>query len=139
MDLILWRHADALEPEAGQHDVDRELSTKGERQAARMAKWLDRQLPEGTRVITPDIAGNGARFREASHMSVPAMAEDLRQQLRAQGVTGPCRVLAMSQGEVLAMGTPAEVQSHPGVIEAYLGTIDDVSSLRRDHAKEQHP
>jgi branched-chain amino acid transport system ATP-binding protein len=49
------------------------------------------------------------------------------------------RVLAMSQGEVLAMGTPAEVQSHPGVIEAYLGTIDDVSSLRRDHAKEQHP
>ena len=41
------------------------------------------------------------------------------------------RVLAMNQGEVLALGTPAEVQSHPGVIEAYLGTIDDVSSLRR--------
>jgi branched-chain amino acid transport system ATP-binding protein len=47
------------------------------------------------------------------------------------------RVLAMSQGEVLAMGTPAEVQSHPGVIEAYLGTVDDVSSLRRDTAKER--
>ena len=44
------------------------------------------------------------------------------------------RVLAMSQGEVLAMGTPAEVQSHPGVVEAYLGTIDDVSSLRRPSA-----
>jgi len=41
------------------------------------------------------------------------------------------RVLAMNQGEVLAMGTPREVQSHPGVIEAYLGTVDDVSSLRR--------
>ena len=26
---------------------------------------------------------------------------------------------------------PSEVQSHPGVIEAYLGSIDDVSSLRR--------
>lgn len=50
MDLILWRHADALESEADQHDVDRELSAKGERQAARMAKWLDRQLPEGTRI-----------------------------------------------------------------------------------------
>ena len=41
------------------------------------------------------------------------------------------RVLAMNQGEVVAMGTPREVQSHPGVIEAYLGTIDDVSNLRR--------
>ena len=41
------------------------------------------------------------------------------------------RVLAMNQGEVVAMGTPREVQAHPGVIEAYLGTIDDVSSLRR--------
>jgi branched-chain amino acid transport system ATP-binding protein len=41
------------------------------------------------------------------------------------------RVLAMNQGEMLAMGTPREVQSDPGVIEAYLGTVDDVSSLRR--------
>ncbi len=41
------------------------------------------------------------------------------------------RVLAMNQGEVLAMGAPAEVQSHPGVIEAYLGSGDDMASLRR--------
>jgi len=41
------------------------------------------------------------------------------------------RVLAMNQGEVLALGTPAEVQAHPGVIEAYLGTTEDMSSLRR--------
>jgi len=41
------------------------------------------------------------------------------------------RVLAMNQGEMLAMGTPREIQTDPGVIEAYLGSIDDVSSLRR--------
>jgi branched-chain amino acid transport system ATP-binding protein len=41
------------------------------------------------------------------------------------------RVLAMNQGEVLAMGTPREVQNDAGVIEAYLGSVDDVSSLRR--------
>jgi len=44
------------------------------------------------------------------------------------------RVLAMNQGEVLALGTPAEVQSHAGVIEAYLGTAEDASSLRRARA-----
>ena len=44
------------------------------------------------------------------------------------------RVLAMNQGEVLAMGTPREVQTDSGVIEAYLGSVDDVSSLRRNVA-----
>jgi branched-chain amino acid transport system ATP-binding protein len=41
------------------------------------------------------------------------------------------RVLAMNQGEVLALGLPREVQSDPAVVEAYLGTTDDVSALRR--------
>ena len=35
---------------------------------------------------------------------------------------------------LLAMGTPREVQNHPGVIEAYLGSVDDMSSLRREPA-----
>jgi branched-chain amino acid transport system ATP-binding protein len=41
------------------------------------------------------------------------------------------RVFAMSQGQELASGTPREVQTNPAVIEAYLGTADDVTSLRR--------
>ena len=47
------------------------------------------------------------------------------------------RVLAMNQGEVLAVGTPAEVQANAGVIEAYLGVADDMSSLRRVPAAAQ--
>ncbi|QHE84437.1 ABC transporter ATP-binding protein [Hydrogenophaga sp. BPS33] len=42
------------------------------------------------------------------------------------------RVLAMSMGAELASGTPAEVQRDPGVIEAYLGSMDDASNLRRE-------
>ncbi len=50
MDLILWRHAEAIEPEPGQLDLTRPLTRRGEKQAAKMAAWLDRQLPDTTRV-----------------------------------------------------------------------------------------
>jgi len=51
MDLILWRHAEASDPREGHDDLDRPLTSKGERQAARMAEWLGRQLPASTRVL----------------------------------------------------------------------------------------
>ena len=41
------------------------------------------------------------------------------------------RVLAMNQGEVLAMGEPAQVQANEAVIEAYLGGSFDAANLRR--------
>lgn len=53
MDLILWRHADAEElPAEGGDDLARALTPRGLKQAARMASWLDRQLPEGTRIYS---------------------------------------------------------------------------------------
>jgi phosphohistidine phosphatase len=77
MDLILWRHAEALEhplgPEGQQGDaldLERRLTPRGEKQAARMAAWLDRQLPEGARVwVSPaqrtqqTAAALGRKFR----------------------------------------------------------------------------
>ena len=52
MDLIFWRHADAFDSLEGQDDLSRTLTPKGEKQALRMSQWLDRQLPEGVRVMS---------------------------------------------------------------------------------------
>ncbi len=38
------------------------------------------------------------------------------------------RVLALADGQVLALGTPQEVQNHPAVIEAYIGVDDEVAA-----------
>ena len=54
MDLVLWRHAEAEEVPAGAqsgNDLERSLTPRGEKQAARMAAWLDRQLPERARIL----------------------------------------------------------------------------------------
>ncbi len=48
MDLILWRHADAAE---GERDMERKLTAKGCKQAARMAEWLTARLPSRTLVL----------------------------------------------------------------------------------------
>lgn len=54
MDLILWRHAEAEDPSLDETqtppDLNRALTQRGEKQAMRMAAWLDRQLPEGVRI-----------------------------------------------------------------------------------------
>lgn len=51
MDLILWRHAEAEDECDGLDDLQRALTPRGEKQAARMAKWLDLQLPESARIL----------------------------------------------------------------------------------------
>jgi len=58
MELILWRHAEAVDHPHGEEgvggdplDLERRLTSRGEKQAARMAAWLDRQLPDGARVF----------------------------------------------------------------------------------------
>jgi phosphohistidine phosphatase len=51
MDLILWRHAEAEDTSADGDDLKRALTSRGERQAARMAAWLDQHLPENARIL----------------------------------------------------------------------------------------
>jgi len=48
MDLILWRHAEA---EPGEPDLGRRLTSKGLKQAERMAHWLEGRLPDTCRIL----------------------------------------------------------------------------------------
>lgn len=79
MDLILWRHAEAEVIADGQDDLQRALTPKGERQARRMAAWLNHRLPATTRVLvspalrcrqTADALGREMRI-------VPTIAPDV--------------------------------------------------------------
>lgn len=51
MDLILWRHAEARDARDSEDDLVRPLTQHGEKQAAKVADWLNRQLPQGTGVL----------------------------------------------------------------------------------------
>ena len=57
MDLILWRHAEAVIERPGEDDLERPLTTKGERQALRVAEWLHQRLAHSTRVPAHSRAG----------------------------------------------------------------------------------
>jgi phosphohistidine phosphatase len=50
-DLILWRHAEAEDVSASGKDTDRALTARGRKDAAKMAKWLDKHLPADTVVL----------------------------------------------------------------------------------------
>ena len=76
MDLILWRHAEALEAREVADDLDRALTPKGERQAARMAAWLGRQLPAGARVLVSPArrAQQTAQALDRKFRTLPSLA-----------------------------------------------------------------
>src|SRR3989442_939288 len=104
MELILWRHAEA---EAGEPDLGRRLSAKGEKQARRMAEWLHSRLPDSARILASPAtrAQQTARaladlsrrkFKTLEQIAPGATAEEL---LAAVGWPG-------SRSPVVAVGPP---------------------------------
>ena len=73
MDLILWRHAEA---EPGEPDLGRRLTSKGLKQAERMAQWLDSHLPDTCRVLVSpaDRAQQTAVALQRKFKTVPELA-----------------------------------------------------------------
>jgi phosphohistidine phosphatase len=90
MDLILWRHAEAedlQETDDGcSADLSRRLTSKGEKQAVRMAAWLDRQLPQGAKIwCSPAVRSEQTvlalqrKYRVREELSPDRTAEELLQ------------------------------------------------------------
>ena len=78
MDLILWRHAEAVLEREGLPDLERALTTKGERQAKRMAEWLNHRLAHSTRVIASPArrCQQTAKALDRSYKTLDALAPD---------------------------------------------------------------
>jgi phosphohistidine phosphatase len=81
MDLILWRHAEA---EDGLPDLERRLTPRGQKHAARIAQWLLQRLPAKFVVLASpaqraqDTAqALGAPFRTVTALAPGAAVRDI--------------------------------------------------------------
>ncbi len=124
-DLILWRHAEAENAGENEDDLDRPLTQRGEKQAARMAVWLDRQLPDGLRVLA-----SPARRTEQT-----AKALGRKYKLRAELLPGgqPDELLELAQwprsrGAVLIVGHQPMLGQ---TVARLLGLRADECSIRK--------
>ncbi len=100
MDLILWRHAEAEDTGAGESDLERALTSRGERQAERMAEWLNRRLTDSTRiVVSPALRCQqtaktlGRKSRTIAALGPGASPEDVIAAVRWPKASGPMLVV----------------------------------------------
>lgn len=120
MDLIVWRHAEAYEAEPGEDDMNRVLTSRGKKQAERMAVWLESQLPQGTRVLSSPavraeqtVRALGRKYKVRDALSPGASVADI---LETSGwpdakypvlVVGHQPTLGAVMAELLGMPEPA--------------------------------
>jgi phosphohistidine phosphatase len=98
MELILWRHAEAVD---GQPDLARELTPKGVKQAKAIARWLTSRLPRQTRIIVSPA--------ERTRQTAAALTDDFEIDRQLAPGAPPTAVLAASgwpehRGAVLIVG-----------------------------------
>ena len=117
MDLVLWRHAEA---EPGEPDLGRRLTSKGLKQAERIAAWLEPRLPETTRILVSPAARTqqtalalGRKFRTVDEIAPGASAQSLLAAAGWPDAREPVLVVGHQPtlGEVAAMLLAGEAAS----------------------------
>jgi len=100
MDLILWRHAEAHVEREGQSDLERALTSKGERQAQRMADWLNQRISHSTRIlVSPAVRAQqtanalGRTFKTVEALAPDATVEALLKEVRWPDASAPVLVV----------------------------------------------
>jgi len=113
MDLILWRHADAVAVKnESEPDFQRRLTSKGRKQAAHVAEWLERHLPDSAKVLVSPAV----RTRETAELlgrkfhTVPELAPG-----------------AHATQVLIAAGWPDN--RHPVLVIGHQPTLGQVASL----------
>lgn len=144
MDLILWRHADAEVAAEGEDDLSRQLTLKGEKQAIRMAAWLDRHLPEGARILVSPARRTeqtakalNRKFKLRDELVPDTSADEVLALIKWDSVSGP-----KGKGPILIVGH----QPYLGEIAArLLGMQEHSCAIRkgavwwlRSRVREEH-
>ena len=122
MDLILWRHAEA---EEGEPDLARTLTSKGRKQAARVAEWLLQRLPARFTVLASPAAraqqtaeALAARIKTVEKLAPGAAVSDI---LQAAGWPD-------GDGVVLVVGHQPDLGA---VVAHLLAGVDDSWSIKK--------
>jgi phosphohistidine phosphatase len=96
--IIVWRHAQAEETSETGLDHDRALTSKGKADAHKMAKWLDKHLPDNTQIyVSPAL-----RCQQTAEALIMLNSKKIRRQIELVDVLGiQSSALAIKQSLIL--------------------------------------
>ena len=124
MDLILWRHAEAQLAREGQDDLERPLTSKGERQAQRMADWLNQRIAHSTRIlVSPALRTQqtahalGKSFKTVAAIAPDAAPEAVLKATRWPDANEPVLVVGHQPTLGLVAALLLTGSAHPWVIK----------------------
>lgn len=130
MDLILWRHAQAHDALPGGDDFSRTLTRKGQGQARRVAVWLDRQIPDSTRVlVSPALRAEqtaktlGRKYKLRNELLPGSSADELLALLKWANDTA-----TPNKGSFLLVGHQPTLGC---LASRLLGTAESVCDMRK--------